>query len=68
MVSGRANTAAASLINANRPQAHGSCADLRHSLYGALVVLRGMEPTGAIGRELRHVECSVGGRLKTGKT
>jgi hypothetical protein len=56
MVSGRANAAAPSLVDGQRPEAHRSFADLRYSLYGAPVVITDMGPIGATGWELRHAE------------
>jgi hypothetical protein len=56
MVSGRANTAAPSSVDAGRPEAYRSYAVLRHSLYGILLVLTDRGLYGASGRELGHAE------------
>jgi hypothetical protein len=56
MVTGRADTAAPSSVDGNRPEVHGSCAGLRYSFFGIPVVITDMGPTGATGWELRRAE------------
>jgi hypothetical protein len=43
-ICGRALTAAPSSVDVKRPEAHRSCADLRYSFYGIMVVITDTDP------------------------